>query len=218
MKTPITKESIRNHFTYAWWKYALLVVLAVFGWNIVYTMTAYRPPEEKKIILGVYGYGNNENVNVYMEQVRQEQFPEMEDMSCEIIAADETYGDMILTTRIAARECDIYGLTRKQFQQYAAQSGFMALEEALPDLVADLEAAGISLSRGWRTDEETGEKHLFGIPCQDLPGLAPMLKMSTDDLFLSIFFDTGNNENVIRFFDVFVRDMLVAPEAREVSE
>jgi len=45
MKTPITKAKLQNHFTYSLWKYALLAVVAIFGWNIVYSMTAYQPPE-----------------------------------------------------------------------------------------------------------------------------------------------------------------------------
>ncbi len=211
MKTPITKKKIQDHFTYCWWKYLLLAVLAIFGWSIIYSMTEYRPPEEKKIILGVYGFGSDANINAYMETVRQDSMPDMEDMSAQIISPDETYGDMILMTRIAARECDMYVLPRTQFQQYAEQEGFMPLDEVLPDLVADLEIAGVSLSRGWRTAEEDTEKHLYGIPCADLPGMNAMLGLDTSDMYLSIFFDTENNENVLRFFEQFVRDMMVEP-------
>ena len=31
MKTPITREKIKNHLTYASWKYALLIIVAIFG-------------------------------------------------------------------------------------------------------------------------------------------------------------------------------------------
>ena len=40
MKTPVTKQTLRTHFTYSWWKYALLAVLAVFGIDLLYTVTA----------------------------------------------------------------------------------------------------------------------------------------------------------------------------------
>lgn len=211
MKTPITKQKIQNHFTYCWWKYMLLVVLAIFGWSIIYSITEYRPPEEKKIILGVYCYGSDANLNAYMETVRQDLMPDMEDMSAQFIMPDETHGDMILMTRIAARECDIYVLPRTKFQQYAEQAGFMPIDQVLPELVADLESAEISLSRGWRAAEEDTEKHLYGIPCADLPGLSPMIGADTSDMYLSIFYETGNNENVLRFFEQFVRDMMVEP-------
>ncbi len=215
MKTPLTKEKIQHHFTYSLWKYALLAVIAIFGWNLVYSMTAYHAPEEKKVVMGVYSFGTDENINAYMEKVRVELMPDMEEMYASYIAADATYGDMILSTRIAARECDIYVLPRTQFQAYSAQGAFMALEEILPDLIADLEAAGISLNRGYRALEETGEKHQYGIPCGNLPGILPMLNSDTSDMYISIFAVTGNDENVIKFFDQFVRDMLIEPATVE---
>lgn len=216
MKTPITKEKLQNHFTYSLWKYALLAVVAIFGWNIIYSMTAYRAPEEKKVVLGVYSYGSEENINAYMEQLRLDLMPDMEEMIATYIMPDEVYGDMILTTRIAARDCDMYVLPRAQFQSYAAQGAYMALEEVLPDLIADLEAAGISLSRGYRTNDETGEKHQYAIPCADLPGIQSMLQCDTSDMYIGVFFDTGNDENVLKFFEQFIRDMMIEPEMVEI--
>lgn len=216
MKTPITKAKIQNHFTYSLWKYALLAVLAIFGWNIIYSVTAYRPPEEKKVVMGVYSYGSDDNIAAYMEQVRLDLLPDMEEVSAQYIMPDETYGDMILTTRIAARDCDIYVLPRSQFQSYAAQGAYMALDEVLPDLIADLEAAGVSLSRGYRTNDETGEKHQYAIPCADLPGMTPMLQCDTSDMYIGVFFATGNDQNVLKFFDRFVRDMMVEPVVQEI--
>lgn len=212
MKTPVTKEKVQNHINYSWWKYALLALIAIFGWNIIYSMTAYRAPEEKKVVLGVYSYGSEANINAYMEQIRLDLMPDMEEMNAMYIMPDEAYGEMILTTRVAARDCDIYVLPRAQFQGFAAQGAYMALEEVLPDLVADLEAAGISLSRGARTNEETGEKHQYAIPCAGLPGMTPMLQCDTSDMYIGVFFNTGNDENVLKFFEQFVRDMMIEPE------
>ena len=213
MKTPLNKKILQNHLTYAWWKYALIALLAVVGWSLIYSMTEYRAPEEKKIILGVYAYGSDANIAPYMESVRAELLPEMEDVSPMYMAPDATHGVMILQTRIAARECDIYVLTRDTFQGFAAQGAFMPLNTVLPDTVAALEEAGVSLSRGWRTLEETGEKNLYGIPCADLPGMSAMLQCDTSDMYLCVFFETGNNENVLTFTERFIRDMMVAPEA-----
>lgn len=220
MKTPVTKEKLQTHFTYSLWKYALLAVLAVFGWNIIYSVTQPQAPEEKKIIVGVYApYADETSLNVYMENVRTELMPDMEEMLANVIMADEMYGDMILSTRIAARECDIYILPRTQFQGYAAQGAFMPLDEVLPDLVADLAAAGVSLSRGSRANDElSGEKHQYAIPCADLPGIMPMLQCDTSDMYLAVFFETGNNDNVLKFFDQFVRDMMVEPVTQTVAQ
>lgn len=216
MKTPITKEKFQNHITYSSWKYILLVVAAIFGWNIIYSMTQYQPPEEKKVILGIYSYGEDVNITPYMQRVQADLLPEMEDVSAQYIVPDEAYGAMILSARIAARECDIYVLPRTEFQNYAAQGGFMPLDEVLPELIADLEAAGVSLSRGYRANDGTGEKHQYGIPCADLPSMLTTLQCDTKDMYAAIFFDTGNDENVITFFNQFIRDMMLEPETPEV--
>ena len=171
MKTPVTHERLQNHLTYSWWKYVLMMVLVIFFWSILFTTTRYRPPEEKKVIVGVYGAGNQTALDAYMEDVRQLLLPDMEEMNTQFIMSDETWGSSVLMTRMTARECDIYLLPKDLFQTYAQQGVFVALEETMPDLVSELESRGISLSRGWRTDSDTGEKHLFGIPCADLPYL-----------------------------------------------
>lgn len=211
MKTPITKEKLQHHFSYSLWKYALLLVIAVFGWNIVFSVTAHRAPEEKKVILGVYAYGEDSFINTYMEQIRTDLMPDMEEMTSMYIMPDEAYGDMILTTRVAARDCDIYVLPRTQFQSYAAQGAFMPLEEVLPGLIADLEAAGVSLSRGSRALEGSTEKHQYAIPCADLPGISAMLQCDTNDMYIGVFYVTDNDENVLKFFEQFIRDMLEEP-------
>ena len=213
MKTPITREKLRNHMNYSLWKYALLAVLAVFGWNLIYSVTAPQVPEEKKVILGVYAYADETAMNEYMEQVRLNHMPDMEEMIVSLMMPDESYGDMILSTRIAARECDIYLLPRTQFQNYAAQGAFMPLEDAVPELIAELEAAGVSLSRGNRALEESGEKHQYGIPTAALSGLQETLMIDCSDMYLCIFFETDNNDNVIKFFEQLVHDMLPQTEA-----
>jgi len=222
MKTPLTKKRLTDHFTYAWWKYALVLLLAFTGWNLIYSMTQPRVPEEKKIIVGMYGMGTSYYLDDYMLEVQREHLPEMEDVSPMDIMPDETYGDMVLTTRIIANECDIYILPTTQFQNWAGQGGCQPLDEVLPELVADLEEAGISLSRGRRQNSETGEKHLYGVPLRDLPSAQKLLFTDVTDLYLCVFHKTGNDENVLKFADILVRDMmdenLVLPEITDLNQ
>lgn len=211
MKTPLTKQQVQNHFTYSWWKYALVILLSVMGWNIIYSMTAYRAPEEKKVVVGVYSAGSEGNLTGYMLDVQRIHMPDMEEMEAMYILPDETYGDMILTTRMVANECDIYILPGTQFQSWAGQGAFQPLEEVLPDLVSTLEDAGVSLSRGRRLNTDKNEKHLYGIPCKDLPGAMNMLYCDTSDMYICIFHSTENDENVYKFMDIFVRDLMNEP-------
>lgn len=213
METPMTTKRLQDHLGYCWWKYVLLVIISVLGWNIFYSVTAYRPPEEKKVIVGVYSAGSEQNLAAYMQQVQATHLPDMERVEPMYILPDEAYGDMILTTRIVANECDIYILPGAQFQNWAAQGAFMPLDEVLPGLESTLTEASVSLSRGRRTNNNTNEKHLYGIPCKDLPAAMNMLWTDTSDMYISVFHNTGNDENVLKFMDVFVRDLMVEPPA-----
>lgn len=211
MKTPVTEKRLKDHIAYSWWKYALLILLSVFGWNLIFSMTQPRVPEDKKIIVGLYGSGTNYNLDDYMLEVQRIHLPEMEKVEPMDILPDTTYGDMILTTRMAANECDIYILPTTQFQSWASQGAFQPLEEVLPELVADLEEAGISLSRGRRQNADTAEKHVYGIPLRDLPGAQDLLWTDVTDLYLCVYYSTGNDDTVLEFTDIFVRDMLNEP-------
>lgn len=211
MKTPVTTQRLKDHFTYSWWKYALLLLLSFFGWNLIYSMTQPRVPEEKKVIVGLYGTGTDYHLDDYMLEVQRIHLPDMEEVAPMDILPDSTYGDMILTTRMIAGECDIYILPTTQFQNWAAQGACQPLEEVLPELIADLEEAGVSLSRGRRQNTDTGEKHVYGIPLRDLPGAMNLLWTDTTDLYLCVYHTTGNDDNVLKFTEIFVRDMLNEP-------
>ena len=209
MKTPITIKAIRQHFTYSWWKYALLALLAIFGWNLIYTVTEYRPPADKKIDLFVFGVGEEELMDAYMEDIRTSEMPDMEEMGSAFLLVDDTYTPMQLATYIAVGEGHLYMLPKSYFQDYASQGAFLPLEN-IPGLVEKLEAAGIDLARGWRTEAESGEKHLYGIPMENFPGLAAFA-YAYDDTYLSITATNGNDENSYKFLQIFLEDMLEPP-------
>ena len=215
MKTPITKQTIREHWNYSWWKYALLVILALVGWNLVFTMTAYRPPEEKKVAMYVLGVGDEEKLDAYMEQVRLSAMEDMEQMNCVFMAYDETYTTMQLMVYLAAGEGDLYMLNKEMFQSYASQGAFLPLEE-IPGLVDRLTESGVKLDKGWRTNSESGEKHLYGIPMAQFPGLAEYV-YTYEECYLSIAVLNGNDENCLKFLDILLTDMLTAPETPDGS-
>ena len=55
MKTPVTSVRLKQHLTYNWWKYLLIVLVAVGLVDLVYSVTAYRPPREKTVGFYIYG-------------------------------------------------------------------------------------------------------------------------------------------------------------------
>ena len=62
MKTPVNAESLKHHITYSWWKYALIAALCFGLVDLLYTVTAYRPPRDKTIGFYVYGYTNEQSL------------------------------------------------------------------------------------------------------------------------------------------------------------
>lgn len=208
MQTPVTLKKVKDHLAYSWWKYGILIVVAFMAWSIIYAVTAYKPPEEKKIVVGALCNGTDQYLTAYMESVRQEQMPDMELMEALSFTPDGANGEVIIATHIVAKDCDIYILPETQFKNWAVKGAFKKLDVELAPLVADMEARGINLNLGRCATEDGNELHLYGIPCSSIPGMEQILYTDTTNLYLCVFHDTGNDANVLKFTDIFVRDML----------
>lgn len=211
MQTPVTAKKLKDHLTYSWWKYGILVIVAFMFWSIFYTVTAYKPPEEKKIVIGALCPGTDQYLTAYMESVRQEKMSDMELMEALTFTPDGNNSEVIVATHIVAKDCDAYILPETQFKNWAFKGAFKKLDAELPALVADLEAMGINLNRGLCATEDSSEMHLYAIPCRDIPGFEQLLYADTTDLYLCVFHETGNDANTLKFIDIFVRDMLAVP-------
>ena len=115
----ITRKRLKNHFVYGWWKYLLAVVLCVMGVDLIFSMTAYRPPEDKKIELYMCnGYANTELLREELWPVLVERYPQQEDLT--VLNIDLTSGDiyapMQFSTYIAAQQGDVCLLPRSEVE------------------------------------------------------------------------------------------------------
>ena len=205
MKTPLNARTLKQHLAYGWWKYLLVALLAFGLVDVLYTMTAYRSPAEKKVEFYVCGAMDQEKLSAYMDQVRAAEMEDMEVMAPLQLMSDDYYGPMQLMTYMAAGEGDVYLLPRDEFVTGAAQGSFLPLEND-PELLALFDEAGVSLQNGWRKETETGESHLFGIPQNKLPGLSRYA--SAADGYLAVPVNGGNDENALKFLRILCRDML----------
>ena len=212
MKTPLNAESLRQHFTYSWWKYLLVLVAGIFAVNLLMTVTAPRIPEDKRVDFYVYGLSDADSLNAYMEKIRSGEMADMESMSSNTFFQDNNYGPMQLTTYIAAAEGDLYLLPRDEFLSYSAAGAFLPLEDDT-ELMAFFTDAGIDLRRGWRTLSESDETHLYGIPADTLPGLSTLCY--AENGYLSVLAYGGNTDNTLKFLHILCRDMIKAPQPAE---
>ena len=215
MQTPVNKRSLQQMRTYSWWKFLLIVILAAVFWNLFFTVTAYRPPAEKRVDLYAATTGDETAIRAYLEQIRQTEMSDMEEMNFVFLLTENYYGDMQLSAYVGAGEGDLYMLAAQQFQSYAANGAMMALEDD-EELIALCEAAGIPLDKGWRTESETRERHLYGIPVDRLTGFQ-QFGMVLTDRYLSIIVNNGNDENSRKLLRILVRDMMAKPVATETD-
>ncbi len=205
MKTPVNSRTLRQHLTYSWWKYALIIVLGAFAVNMYFTTTAYRTPNEKKVDMYVYGYADETSFQAYLDRVRETEMPDMEELRMLLLTTDATYGAMQLSTYIAAAEGDVYLLPRDNFVSMASQGVWIPLEED-EELMSLFSEAGISLQGGWRRNADEGVSHLYGIPVSALAGLENTLY--AENGYISLLVSGGNDANALKFLRILCRDML----------
>ena len=210
MKTPVNRRTLKQHLTYNWWKYLLLLVIGVFGVDLLYTVTAPRIPDDRKVDFFIYGNVDLEKLTEYTEKVRLEEMPDLETIQIVTLYMDDQYGPMQLMTYIAAGEGDVYLLSREDFLSLASEDAFVPLEED-PALMETL--SGVDLQRGWRKNTETGENHLYGIPQDKLPGLSQYAYAK--DGFLCRPVSGGNQENAMKFLQILCRDMINPPPSAD---
>lgn len=211
MKTPVNGKTLRRHLTYSWWKYALVIIIGALAVNLLYTVTAYRSPAEKKIDVYIYGYGDEKGINAYMNEIRLTKMSDMEEMNALLLTMDESYGAMQLSTYIAAAEGDVYILPRDEFVSFAVNGAWIPLED-YPEITTHFTERDISLQSGWRRESESGESHLYGIPVSKLPGLSKYLYVENG--YICVLVTNGNDENVVKFLSILCEDMI---EDAEVS-
>lgn len=214
MKTPLTKEKVRNHFTYGSWKYLLLAALAVFGWSLIFTTTAYRSPQDKRIDLYAQTTTTTaENMDAFLEPIWREVTPEMEVVSSvALMNLDDYSTSMQLTAYMAAGDGDIYFLTEQYFKSFAAAGSFLELDALVEN--GTIQADGVDLSKGrvavvTEYDENdqpvTAEQHLYGIPLDEFYGFMSGMQLDNRGLYAAILVNNGNDENVIPFFNALLQ-------------
>ncbi|MCI6376140.1 MAG: hypothetical protein MR842_00020 [Clostridiales bacterium] len=207
MKLPITQRRVHNHLTYAWWQYVLLVCVAVFGWNLIYTTTRYRSPEPLKVEWYGEGYvdaGQQAQIDALLAKLHGELFPDMEEVTFTPVAYDDTYGDMQLFVWASAGQGDLYTLSAEAYKNLASGGAMLDLQPYIDD--GTLRVEGIDLKNGYVTDAETGKRYLMGIPIDSLTGLesygiAPQGKV------MSILVNGGNTENTMKLMKWLLENM-----------
>ena len=212
IKTPLTKQRLRTHFTYHLWKYLLAAALTVFCVNLLYTTTAYRSPENLRVDIYMQSTtAMQEKVDAFMKDVWQRSVPDMETVNTILLTAgstDDYYSNMQLSVYLMAGEGDLYALSTEDFKRFAAQGVFIDLTPYVESGALNVE--DIDLSSGYVTllDDDgnpTETKSLFGIPLYTLYGYMDGMGLDNRDLVIGVTTFNQNEENVIAFLNELIQ-------------
>ncbi|MDR2657252.1 MAG: hypothetical protein LBB86_05450 [Oscillospiraceae bacterium] len=206
--TPINRKRVRDHFAYSFWKYALLVILGVLGWNLIYSITEYRPPKDKKVDVYLVTTALEADSTERLASLAAPEFPDMESISflnVALGATDDYYANIQLTTYIGAQEGDVYLMPWDRFQTFAESGLFVSLDEWLAD--GSIDTRGIDPGKGRMAivDDDgenrvVGEAHIYGLPAETLYG---MIDQGVDNrgLWIGVTAYSGNLPNAAKMVD-----------------
>lgn len=168
------KKAIQHHWSYNWWKYLLLVFFCAAGVDVAFTMTAYRPPEEKKIELYILNdYCDTEAMKAEIEPLFFQAHPEQEELTILNInlEGEDMYAAMQFSTYAAAQQGDVCLMPVSEVQKLAADGAEYAFMDLTPYIDSGvIDVQDIDLTPG-TMKRSTGETGIFAIPADTLYGL-----------------------------------------------
>ena len=72
------------------------------------------------------------------------------------------------------------------------------------------EAAGINIERGWRKNQDTNERHLYGLPTSSLNMIPSWTYSTSSEMYLTVRVYNGNDENAEKLLRIMLRDSMPA--------
>lgn len=202
----ITKKWLKNHFHYSWWKYLGVVAISIMGIDMLFTSTAYRPPEEKKLELYMCsGYTDSIALQEALWPQIQARYPEQEELSVMNIdlSTGDMYANMQFTTYTAAQQGDVLLLPQAEVYKLAAEGADIAFLELTPYLENGvIDPRGIDLSAGMMKSE-SGETGLYAIPADSLYGLSEFYCLPEGTMLCATSYG-GNDERAAGLLNMLI--------------
>ncbi len=215
IRTPLTRKRISDHITYHGWKYVLILVISILGWNLVYTQTAYRVPQEKRVDVYIKSATTTQEVtDAFLEPIWKETVPEMELVCSTLLSASDDYTSaMQMTVWVAAGEGDIYILPSSDFKSYASNGAFLPLQQYVDDGTlqvdgVDLSAGKVAVSSGVDQNGNTvyeDEPRLYGIPLDTYYGYMDGMSLDNRGMVMCVLMNNKNDANVLPFMNALLK-------------
>ena len=203
----LTKKRLKNHFAYNWWKYALSAAISAMLVSVVFAVTEYRPPAEKKVELYVL------NSYIETETFQQDFWPELQArkpdqealtvLNINLTDSSNIYAPMQFSTYVAAQQGDLFLISRDEMLKITydgAQEALVELTDYLDSGVID--AAGLDLAQG-TLDRGDGTTAVYAIPAGTLTGLS-QYGNNPENSFLCIPLYTKNADTAAALIGLMV--------------
>ncbi|MDI9520679.1 MAG: hypothetical protein QM308_05940 [Bacillota bacterium] len=212
-----TWADFRHHLQYSALIYPLIIALSIALVNLIYTQTAYRPPQEKRIDIYIQSSSaSQEFVNEFITPIWESAVPDMELVNVVLLMSpggeNDYYANMQLMTYIAAGEGDIYMLSSSDFKRFASQGAFVDLGDAIEQGLIDVNGLEINSAKVVEVDIDAdgnmvalGDAKQFGIPAAGLYKFATDLSIDNRDMVLAVAVNSNNEEPTIRFLNALVQ-------------
>ena len=201
------RKRFLDYMTYSWWKYAALVVICILGVDLLFAMTAYRVPEEKKIEVFVLNdFIRSEVLQEELWAALKEAYPEQEELTVQNInlASNDMYAYMQFSTYVSAQQGDVCLMPAGELGKLAAEGADHAFLELTPYIESGvIDPGDIDLTKGMMRSSE-GVEGLYAIPADSLYGL---LGLGNDPAgaVLCIFDYNGNDDPAAEVLGYMIR-------------
>lgn len=181
--TKLTKEKWANHWQYHKFIYILIILLVVLCGDLLFQVTAYRAPSERKVDFQlVADYADAEFFDTYSEkaiadgQAYDETLEEVSFYSLSYSGgADDTYGVQKYMVMVGANEGHVYFLSYDLMKQLVEQGGVLPLNDYIGEgLLKPAEWMDLSETTFHVTEDESlselGER-IYALPLGQLYGV-----------------------------------------------
>ena len=172
----LTKKRLKNHWAYSWWKYALAAAVSAMLVSVVFAVTEYRPPDDKKVEFYVLNsYMDTETMQADFWPQLQAKKPGQEKLTViniNLTDSSNIYAPMQFSTYVAAQQGDLFLISRDELLKITADGADEALVELTDYLESGaIDAQDIDLVNGM-LDRGDGTTAVYAIPADTLTGLS----------------------------------------------
>lgn len=167
-KVHVNKARLRNHIQYDWWKYIAGIVITMFLWSMITTMTTPKTPPEQLIDIFLIGdYAMDDATETISNDILDEFSNLLEVNISNIPLGDDPQMDYAgrqkLMVMVGSQTGDIYAFEKNEFKMMAEQGAFLSLDEyadQFKDIIDDVDLIEYEI-----TDVEGEEdvSHYYGI-------------------------------------------------------